>query len=613
MTSANQGALDAERAVLGILLLYGHADVLDQVHDLRPEDFYLSKHQTIFRSILATYDKMSHTDLILVGMDLEAKRELGHVGGRDALRDLVHNLASWGIHSAAAIGHYAKIVRECAERRRIEESLAHVKQANEQGAPIDELYACLAHVLAGRRPSGPQALGPRDILAAWRGEGPLVHEPTGIAALDEATDGGLVYGTRVVLLGSPDAGKTALAVEIGCTYADRGIAVGFYAVDEEPGDVLQRILQRAGFSRRRCERREHDDIESMATRVESLPIKFYGAESTIEQAAADLAKFARTRGVKAALFVDSLQTVRSATEREGASRHDCVTARMMALRAVAAEFGLIAFATSEMSRAGYRSNDPQERGADLSLGKESGSIEYQARVVLSLRNASDEPDVLELRIVKNKHGLVHREGERGITLRIDRAGQAITQTTDYTPPTSAKRDAAKSAQRTQRTAKDAATVSVVLAHEPGLPLRRLRAAAAKAAGGMGRDRVDFALEHLGAAVVTVPGERRALMHYLVGDRVPADVLAAIPLSDRPAVAAAVPPADRQAGSTVADCGATVAATVGATSSDCARGAPRRGARHGRGGTVDGEHSEGSSIAATVDRASGVDQATGDSR
>ena len=53
-----------------------------------------------------------------------------------------------------------------------------------------------------------------DVLAHWRKNGPLVHEPTGIEALDEVTDGGPVYGSRWGVAGAPDAGKTALAMQV---------------------------------------------------------------------------------------------------------------------------------------------------------------------------------------------------------------------------------------------------------------------------------------------------------------------------------------------------------------------------------------------------------------
>src|SRR5678815_1197380 len=70
---------------------------------------------------------------------------------------------------------------------------------------------------------------PGAIVDSWLAHGPLVHEPTGISALDKLTGGGPVYGSRWYLLGAPDAGKTALLLQIAHVFALRGICVGILA------------------------------------------------------------------------------------------------------------------------------------------------------------------------------------------------------------------------------------------------------------------------------------------------------------------------------------------------------------------------------------------------
>ncbi len=200
-----------------------------------------------------------------------------------------------------------------------------------------------------------------------RKNGPLVHEPTGIEALDEVTDGGPVYGSRWGVAGAPDAGKTALAMQVADVYARRGIAVGVLAVDEEPSDITMRLMQRAGWSRGDCERREHRMLVAMeASTVAELPIRMYDATWTIDRAAADLAAWARQRGDRrAALFVDSIQTVTCDAEASMTSLREAVTARMHALRRAAEKHQLIAITTSEMARGAYRSEDAAEAANDL--------------------------------------------------------------------------------------------------------------------------------------------------------------------------------------------------------------------------------------------------------
>jgi replicative DNA helicase len=47
--------LEAERSVLGALLL--HPDAVADVTFLKPEDFYLPRHQLIFQAVLTAYNQ----------------------------------------------------------------------------------------------------------------------------------------------------------------------------------------------------------------------------------------------------------------------------------------------------------------------------------------------------------------------------------------------------------------------------------------------------------------------------------------------------------------------------------------------------------------------------
>ncbi len=108
-------------------------------------------------------------------------------------------------------------------------------RAREENGLVDPLEPPV-NANGNHRP--PSALTPSDVLAEWGRRGPLVHEPTGLDWLDERTGGGLPYGTRCYVLGAPDAGKTALMIELADSYVSRGVPVGILAIDEEPGDIV---------------------------------------------------------------------------------------------------------------------------------------------------------------------------------------------------------------------------------------------------------------------------------------------------------------------------------------------------------------------------------------
>lgn len=282
-----------------------------------------------------------------------------------------------------------------------------------RGAPhpkvlAKRLIADLERFTAGeKRDERPRGITPAAVFDLWLKEGPLVHEPTGLDGLDDATGGGPVYGSRWYVLGAPDAGKTALLAQLAHVFAERGISVGLFAVDEEPSDIMTRFAQRVGFERRACEVREPAAVAKMRELLEALPLSFYGPESTIESAAADLARLATERKTRAMLIVDSIQTVTCDSERAAErelSEVQAIGRRVQAIRAAASEHKLIAITTSEMSRAAYKSINRSERIDPLAAGKWSGAIEYSGRVVLSLSTIKDRPGLIELEIPKNKHG-----------------------------------------------------------------------------------------------------------------------------------------------------------------------------------------------------------------
>jgi hypothetical protein len=347
------------------------------------------------------------------------------------------------------------------------------------------------------------------VIDAWTAEGPLVHEPTGIRRLDELTGGGPCYGTRWYLAGAPDAGKTALLVQVADEFAQRLIEVGLLAVDEDAGDLVTRFAQRRGYMRVDCEVRDAETLSSIRTALGELSINFYDATWTIESAAADLAARAVKRGGRAFLGIDSVQTVTCdadiAAKLAGRELSDVagVTARAWAIRASATKHRMIVFATSELGRGAYRSSDPEQQSSTLASAKWSGAIEYSARVLLGLRSVAGETDLVDIEIAKNKHG----PRDEHVFLRIDRRSQTLVQVQRDQPPavTAASRDGTAR----ERAHKDAATVAAVMLDQPGLGARGLRAEL-RAKTGMGSERVDAGLAVLGAAVIRGTGPNRSV-------------------------------------------------------------------------------------------------------
>jgi replicative DNA helicase len=105
--------IDAEEAILGGIFL--DPEALGRVADLiRPEAFYLTAHQEIFRATLALQSKGMPTDLMSVSAWLRDRDLLEKVGGQSKLIQLIDRTVS-----AVNIDQYAALVTDKFMRRKL--------------------------------------------------------------------------------------------------------------------------------------------------------------------------------------------------------------------------------------------------------------------------------------------------------------------------------------------------------------------------------------------------------------------------------------------------------------------------------------------------------------
>jgi replicative DNA helicase len=105
--------IDAEEAILGGILL--DPEALSRVSDLlRPEAFYLSAHQQIYKTMLVLQGQGSPTDLMSVTTWLRDRGLLDKVGGQGKLVQLIDRTVS-----AVNIDQYALLVTDKYMRRKL--------------------------------------------------------------------------------------------------------------------------------------------------------------------------------------------------------------------------------------------------------------------------------------------------------------------------------------------------------------------------------------------------------------------------------------------------------------------------------------------------------------
>jgi replicative DNA helicase len=127
--------LDAERAVLGAILLEGREALPRVVEMLRPSDFYTEAHRAIYQAMLTLFDRGAPVDSLTLSEELRRTDQLQFVGGPAAIALLMEEASI-----AAHLGSYTAIVRDMAVLRElIQTSTQIITQAFEAKDEVQTL------------------------------------------------------------------------------------------------------------------------------------------------------------------------------------------------------------------------------------------------------------------------------------------------------------------------------------------------------------------------------------------------------------------------------------------------------------------------------------------
>jgi replicative DNA helicase len=386
--------LDAERAVLGALLVYPEA--FDKVLEiLTPDDFYSEAHRLIYQAMLDLENKSTPIDVLTLTDHLKSLAALEKVGGETMVSSLASSVAS-----PVGVEHWAKKIREKAILRKIiSESSSIIEEAYSEPEDVEEfLSASEQKFLEVAQERAEKSYMPLDQLVKSGIE--LLEEYakrreliTGVASgfdeLDKLTSG-FQKQELVIIAGRPSTGKSALALNIARNAAiDHDKVVAFFSLEMSREQLLLRLMAstakvsqsnlRTGF----ISRNDWDKIIQSADKLHKAPI-FIDDSSSLTV----LEIKSRARRIKAdckgrldLVIVDYLQLIApsSAGKRRNISREQEVSEVSRSLKAMAKELKIPVIALSQLSRAVEHRDDKRPRLADL---RESGAIEQDSDVVI---------------------------------------------------------------------------------------------------------------------------------------------------------------------------------------------------------------------------------------
>ena len=423
-------AVDAERSLVGALMLNNELFSAAEDAGLTAEHFYDRRHKALYGAMTRMQADGRHADPVTVAHRLRESGELQAGGGAEYIAALA-DIGAAPVNAPA----YARLVRDTAMLRAMIDALAqsHIRAFRSGGDPpgkiLDEAESRLLAVgdkfarhVAEVRPVGPVAQAHINLLAdivQTKNFDALRGHPTGFPDLDEKT-AGLHGGELIILAGRPGSGKTAFALNIARHVSAADAGVCFFSLEMSAEQLVMRLLSQGEVDAQKMRSGRglnHADLTRMAEvaaelRERDLFVDDSGALNILEAKARArrLGRKLRLEGKKLGLVVvDYLQLLENDPDkRSGENRATQVAVISRGLKALARDMNVPILALSQLNRA--VDNRPNRRPM-LSDLRESGAIEQDADLVLFLHQeegkaGAAEPEELELIIGKQRNGPV---------------------------------------------------------------------------------------------------------------------------------------------------------------------------------------------------------------
>src|SRR5271168_3386740 len=409
--------LDAERSVLGAILLDNHA-LNTAIENLRAEDFFLDQHRRVFTQMVALGETQQAIDLVTLTEELHRRGDLEASGGAPYLASLAD-----GMPKVSNVEHYARIVKEKALLRNLIHATHKIQQNafdGEDGADavLDNAESTIFALAEDRVKAGliPIKEIVRDnferLEKIFREGKSITGIPTGYVELDKLLSG-LQPSELLILAARPSQGKTALALNLAENIAIRaGQPVAIFSLEMSKESLLQRLVASVAqidahkFRTGHLSRSDWTSMTDALGTISSAPLWVDDAGSiSVLEIGAKARRLKRDKGLSL-LIVDYLQLI-TARGRFG-NRNEEVSSISRSLKGLAKELQIPVLVLSQLTRSPER----EDRGPQLSDLRESGAIEQDADVVMFIYRphffkagaSPEEREETELRIAKQRNG-----------------------------------------------------------------------------------------------------------------------------------------------------------------------------------------------------------------
>lgn len=401
---------EAEQAVLGSILFDN--SVFGEVFDkLKSEDFFLQKHQVIFKSMVELHHEGSSIDEVLIGAKMGKKNE--------------SNSLLWGLVDCSAeienIGEYITIVLDRSISRQLQtladetKILAGTKNVNEVIAEVllkitnlkDSIQKNVEFTHIGDILKNVF----EDLQSISETPGEIVGYKTGFTDMDALTQG--LHPKEVfVIAARPSHGKTSLAINIATNVAKRHSDedVLVFSIETHNNRLGSRVISseskvnstdiRSG----KLDQGQWDNLLKHRNKMQNVPLYFNDSVSTVEQVVYLSHKHSKKNKVSL-IVVDYLQLLKSTNKK--LSREQEVSEISRALKLLAKDLDCCVMPLCQLNRDLEKRPDKRPKLSDL---RESGAIEQDADVIAFIyqdekyNENTKKKGIAEIDFAKHKNG-----------------------------------------------------------------------------------------------------------------------------------------------------------------------------------------------------------------
>ena len=387
--------VEAERGLLGSILLSPREVLNDCAEQITEEAFYSPAHGTIFRVLVEMWSANQQIDVITLTNRLRDLNLLDAVGGPGAVTELLGF-----VPTAANAPHYLDIVLEKSLlRRMIMACTSSAARCYEEQGDVPQLLDDVEREIFTIGETRFRKTEPdmRDeVFAAleniekmYQQRGRISGLATGFTIFDQMTDG-LHPGEMIIVAARPSMGKTALAMNIVEHVAlnlEAPKPVGVFSLEMSTQQLVQRMLcSRARVNMKKIRsgmlaRAEHGKLNDAAAALSESSIFIDDTASLTILELRAKARRMRDRHRIELIAIDYLQLCRSTSRRGQDNRQIEIAEISSGIKALAKELEIPIIVLAQLNRQPEQRGGGKPRMSDL---RESGSLEQDADVVALL-------------------------------------------------------------------------------------------------------------------------------------------------------------------------------------------------------------------------------------